>query len=130
MQCLAKLNQRHRSVALIPFWVENSAGFCSIFQGNPSLLLRFQSRKSRCEVGEETAVPEFTKGPGLQTIRGTHLYECSLAFKKRILLQQLHLMSYEHCRLWIPTKRIQKACWDHLSLKVAVFGIFILDITY
>lgn len=76
--CLAKLNQRHRSVTLFPFWVQNSDGFWSMFQWNPSLLLRFQSRKSMCEVGEETAVPEFTKGPGLQTICSTHCLFTSL----------------------------------------------------
>lgn len=52
-----------------------------------------------CEVGEEPATPEFTKGLGLQIIRSTHLYECSLAFKKRMLLQQLNLVNYKRYRL-------------------------------
>lgn len=42
-----------------------------------------------CEVGEEPGIPEFTEGLGLQIIRSMHLYECSPAFKKRMLLKQL-----------------------------------------
>lgn len=81
-----------------------------------------------CEVGEEPGIPEFTEGLGLQIIRSMHLYECSPAFKKRMLLKQLSQRFMNTTDFESLQTEFQKLVGAHLSLKLTAFRILNLDI--
>lgn len=81
-----------------------------------------------CEVGEEPGILEFTKGLGLQIICSMHLYECSLAFKKRMLLKQLSQWIMNTTDFEPLQTEFQKLVGAHPSLNLTAFRILNLDI--